>query len=750
VRAGTTTLLIFALYSGVAAENVEKAQKKELESQAKAMVFEARSLEQSGRLAEARAKYAESQAMMETNEAANGIKHLDDEIRGRTKEAISNARKLYDSHKYKEAEATLEEGVKFGTFESAISYDLALCYYQLGNHDKAVEFLDRAITATSDSKQKQKLSQLLTFFSTGESGTSVKDSNNDQISKIDLLIDSIALETSLQDERGEDHEELFSDAETPSAPLVATVALKTSSAPGAAHASVGNKTSLCSALDSAGNLLASSPSATFDRATCAEINGHLAEAVRLLQHYLELAPNALDTSQVRTRIANLQSLLALPDPSGTEIRRSYAAAYGYLAKRKYDHALAAFSKANELAPDFGLNQWKLALLYEAIGDIARAREAFARYQQLTSDQSAKDDASLHLTTLAVKKSKYDEEVDSAEDILADLFNRGMNLSFNLDESRSAIHAKRARIKKKQDRKKDQNRVGGFAVPYPYAQQQLAEASEHLQVALALFPFGAEANELMGLLFLQANDGRAATRSFDAVASQGLPVAFYAEMRGHKLDHAVKCELTRDRLRLIFLSSYNKKGTPIPPEKPASGDGLGDITLASGDEHQAFDSLELSVSDIKRVETNRGLLTIKLAKQDFTLAPIYLPSFTPVEGPPARRFANNYTRLFIRYPGLEDSKLGAEGMTGKEKLALGYKLASQSMGIAASLNPFGAIQATQSAISIARTIHAAMASLSVGFSSWERSADDEQQLLSGPSFKSIPTEAASLVFVQEVK
>ena len=106
-------------------------------------------------------------------------------------------------------------------------------------------------------------------------------------------------------------------------------------------------------------------------------------------------------------------------------------------------------------------------------------------------------------------------------------------------------------------------------------------------------------------------------------------------------------------------------------KPAGDDGLGDLTLAPGDKRHEHDSLDLSLSDIKRVETNKGMLTVKLAKQEFMLAPIYLASFTPVEGPPARRFANNYTRLFIRYPGLEDSKLGAEGMTGGEKFKMGY-------------------------------------------------------------------------------
>jgi tetratricopeptide (TPR) repeat protein len=470
----------------------------------------------------------------------------------------------------------------------------------------------------------------------------------------------------------------------------------------------------------------------------------------LLQKYLEMSPDALDVQTVHARISELQLLLTLTGDNSLEIRRQYASAYGYLASRRYNRALASFKNASTMAPDFPLTYWKLALIYEAMADVKAARENFTRYQQLAADQTAKDEANLHLSTLDARKSKYDEEVDDAEDILSDLFNRGMNLTFNLDPSRSAIRAQRARIKKKQDRKKDMRRTGGFAVPYAYAQQELARASEHLQVALALFPLGAEANELMGLVFLQANDGHAATKNFDSVASQLLPVSFYAEMRGHKMDHAVKCELTPDRVRLVFLSSYDKKGNPIAPDKNAGDDGLGDITLASGDERQPFDSLDLSLDDIKKVETNKGLLTLKLAKQDITLAPIYLPSFTPVEGPPARRFANNYTRLFIRYPGLEDSKLGAEGMTGGEKFVMGYKIATAAANIAMNFNPLGAIQATQSAIGIARTIHQAMGSLSVSFASWERSVEDQQELLAGETFKAIPSQPANLEFAQEIK
>jgi len=466
---------------------------------------------------------------------------------------------------------------------------------------------------------------------------------------------------------------------------------------------------------------------------------------------LEMAPAALDADESHARIADLKSLLSLPGQNGIEIRRLYASVYGSLAERKYDRALTDLKKASDLAPEFALTKWKLALLYEAMGDIDRARENFIRYQDLALEQSAKDEAALHLTTLDAKRSKYDEEMDAAEDIVADLFNRSMKLTFNGSEKRSALRVKRARVKKKEE-SKARNRVGGFAIPFAYAQQQLARASEHLQIALALFPLGVEANQLMGLIFLQANDGHSAIKSFDVVASQGLPVAFYAEMRGHRQDQAVKCELSRDRLRLIFLSSYDKKGNPAPPSKPAGEDGLGDMVIEpSAPRQQGFDSLDLTLGEIKKVETDKGLLKLKLAQQEITLSPIYLPSFTPIEGPQARRFANNYTRLFVRYPGLEDSKLGTEGMSGGEKFKMGYNIANASVDIAMSgFSPISAISSVQDAIDITRTIRAAMVSLSVSFATWEKSVDDQQQLLAGKSFKSIPIQPVNLGFVQEMK
>ena len=747
----TVILVFLAFCLTAAADDLEKNQKKEFEAQVKVMTAEAQRLEKAGKLAEARIKYAESQALIEVKDVTDAIKHLDEEIHRRVKDALGTARKSYEAGKYKQAAASLEEGLKFEAFQPVIAYDLALCYYQLGEREKALEYLLKAKAGTGDPKQKQKLLQLITFFTTKESGASLKDAERERISRVNTLSESIGVDASLEDSFGSD--EQFAEEEH-SSPQVAEASLKTN-APAAArngNTTAGHRASLCTALGEMKGSLASTPSGAFNLANCAEINGRDAEAVKLLEKYLEMSPEALDRKEIRVRIADLKSLLGLPGPKGVEIRRIYASLYGSLAERKYDRSLADLNKATAVDPDFPLTAWRLGLLHEAMGNVDEAKENFTRYQALPGEQSAKDEAAVHLSTMDAKRAKYDEEVDAAQDIISELFSRAMNLTWNGPENRSALRAKRARTKKKDDQSKARNRIGGFAIPYAYAQQQLSRASEHLQIALALFPLGAEANELMGLVFLQANDGAMAIRNFDVVASQALPVSFYAEMRTRKQDQAVKCELNRDGVRLIYLSSYDKKGKPAPPGKPAGEDGLGDLVVEPGAKRQqAFDSLDLKLADIKKVETNSGLLRLKLTQQEITLSPIYLPSFLPVVGPQSRRFANNYTRLFVRYPGLEDSKLGTEGMSGGEKFKMGYDIANASADMAmGGFSGIGAISAIQDAISITRTIRAAMVSLSVSFATWEKSVDDQQDLLAGKSFKSIPTQPMTLAFNQEIK
>jgi len=40
--------------------------------------------------------------------------------------------------------------------------------------------------------------------------------------------------------------------------------------------------------------------------------------------------------------------------------------------------------------------------------------------------------------------------------------------------------------------------------------------------------------------------------------------------------------------------------------------------------QGFDSLDLTLNEIKKIETDKGMLKLKLAQQDVYLPPIYLP------------------------------------------------------------------------------------------------------------------------------
>jgi tetratricopeptide (TPR) repeat protein len=731
---------------GVFADDQEKAQKKALEQQAEQLIKEARELEKSGQLLEARSRYAGSQAFWETKDAVQAIKHIDEVIHNRVKDALRQAHKLYDQGQFKPAAEAIEQALKLGESTAILSYDLALCYQRTGDTAASLAYLDQSASASADPKRRLKLQQLRTALVTGEQPISWKDADRIRIDSVNGLVDSIGFEASLD----EGPPSLQREPAKPGSPVVPATFSNTTTPP--SGTTLRRSASLCQSFKNLGALPATSPTFTFDLANCAEDNDRPAEASALLTRYLQMSPKAADADRVRLRITDLNALAELPEQKGAQVRAIYASASRSLEERKYDRALVEFQKAAATDPSFAPTEWRLALLNEAMGNVDRAKEHFNRFRELDSDPAAQEATGVHLDTLAIKRDTYDQEVAAAEGILSDLLNRAMNLTFNGMEDRAALYKQRAKANKKLYKKNQHlDRVGGFSIPFAYAKQQLTEAGDHLATALALFPLGAEANELMGLVFLQANDGRSAMRCFDAVAAQNLPVSFYGELRGRKQDHAVKCELGRDRIRMIFLSSYDKKAKPTAPAKPAAEDGLGDLVIEPGSSRQQdFESLTLTLAEIKRVETKNGQLLLKLAKEEVTLSPIYMAAATPTEGPQGRRFANNYTRLFVRYPGMEDSKLGNEGMTGGEKFKLAYDIANAGMNIATNLNPLGSVSALQSFIKIAREIHGTVKSLRVNFAAWERTFQDQQALQQGNAFRPIPTAPISLTFLEELK
>jgi tetratricopeptide (TPR) repeat protein len=739
----TLTFLVLLSAPAAFAQDQEKAQKKVLEQQANQLITEAKALEKSGQLLEARSRYISSQAFWETKDAINAIKNIDEGIRNRVKDALRQAHKLYDQAQFKTAADILENALKLGESTAILSYNLALCYQRIGDTASSLAYLDQATSASPDPKQRLKLQQLRSALVTGEQPIALKDADRVRIDNVNGLVDSIGFEASLD----EDPPSLQGQPEKPGAsPTPAAISSDPATSPDKTSR---RSSSLCQALKSVGPISAGSPTYSFDLANCAEENDRPGEASALLTRYLEMSPKAVDADRVRLRIADLN---ALTDQKGSQVRAIYSLASRFLEERKYDRALVEFQKAASIDSSFAPTQWRLALLYEAMGDVERARQYFNRFRELESDAAAREAAGLHLETLEIKRDTYVKKVEAAESILSDLLNRAMNLTFNGMDDRAALHTLRAKATRKLYEEKGHfDRVGGFSMPHAYARQQLNEAGDHLSTALGLFPLGAEANQLMALIFLQVNDGRSAMRCFDAVAAHNLPVSFYGQLRGKNQDRAVKCELGRDRIKLIFLCSYDRYAKPSAPAKPAGEDGLGDLVVEPGSSRtQDFEALTMTLADIKSVETKNGQLLLRVAREEVTLSPIFMAALTPTEGPQARRFGNNYTRLFVRYPGLEDSKLAKEGMTTGEKLKLAYNIADAGLTIATSLNPIGAVSALQSFIKITREIRGTARSLRVNFAAWEKTFEDQAALQTGSAFRPIPTVQVSLIFLEEFK
>jgi tetratricopeptide (TPR) repeat protein len=145
------------------------------------------------------------------------------------------------------------------------------------------------------------------------------------------------------------------------------------------------------------------------------------------------------------RAGAASSVVQKPCSKGNwQVRGLYASASRFLEERKYDGALADFERAADAAPEFAPTAWRLALMYEAMGNVDRARKSFTLYRQLETNPAGQQEADLHLDTLDAKRGKYDEEIDHATETLSDLFNRAMNLTFNGLEDRASQYKQRAR------------------------------------------------------------------------------------------------------------------------------------------------------------------------------------------------------------------------------------------------------------------------------------------------------------------
>ncbi len=718
-----------------------KMDKKQLEAKAKEIVSEGETLEKQGKLAEANDKYVDAEGIFSTHEALNGIKRIHEAEDQRVAAALTSTHHTYDQANYQACTAQLEEALKVEPSNPPVHYDLALCYSKLADRLRALEHLDQSTSMVTKSKLRMEMLELHSQLLMGT------DLSADPPAETEKRLLSF-------------NEAYLASARDPGD--ITTSIDKQDSA---------NGQHLCGTAKDLEHDFPANPAVDFNEAKCAEEDAQPGEAARLLGEYQKLAPRAKDLADVEIRREELSSLAALPDDPGKIVRQHYATAARYLDYRRYDRAITEYEAAEKAMPDFSQTPWRLALLYESYGDTAKAKTRFERYQQLESSAEGKNKADKHLSSMEGRRALYEGGVAEAQEILTDLLLRSMGISSQ--GTKHKAHLTRQQRRWASGRYK-RTLSASEKLSAPYVERQLEKARDLLEKATDLFPLGVEANELLALVYLEGNDWPAAFRSFDAPAGRNLPVSFYAQVNSaHDSTQvrAAKVEITSNTARLVYLSSYdNSKHIAGPPKSPAGDDDLGNLVVSTPDEVDTdADAVTVAAADLKGVETKNNFVVLKLKKDDLCLAPVYMMGAVPFEGRASRSFGNEYTRLFIRYLGYEDAKLGIEGMSAGDKFKLGVAIGLTGLAAFNTVRTFGlgSYGAYASSVHAAELIHVLMVArtamigvhlaatyettehmvqdLRVDTATLQRTTADQRQVLEGLDFKIIPSQPASFEY-----
>jgi len=727
-----SAFLLVAFSSVLLLAQQSKADRKAIEAQAKQLMAEGKALEKQGKLSEARDKYVDSEAVLPTNDVLGDIRHVDEENKNKVEKLLDQAHTLFEQGKFSDTIGPLQEALVLQPSNSAAQYDLALSYTKLSDRGNAALHLEGAIAMVPQQKER---AELLAQHTATVVGTSVNAAPGDLRKKIETFNQSF-----LQEDPD----------------------------PGDSKAEGG---SLCEQAASLRSSLVASPAALYNAAKCAEQDGRPGDAAQYLVNYAKLAPQALDLDQVQQQQQSFASLAALQGDDGQAVREHYANAARYLDYRRYDRAIAEYQTAEKVDPDYADTQWRLALLFEASGKENDARQHLTRFEQLESDEAKKAEADAHLQNLDGRRAVYEANIDEAQYAMTRLLRSSLGIS-----SEGIKH--RAKLTKNErnhsSRLYQLDTLATQRLPEAWVQRELERARADLDASTQIFPLGPEANELLALISLQGNDWPSAYRSYDAVASQGFPVSFYAQVsssRDRKAVRATKVEVGPNAIRLVYLSSYDpRKQISVAPPSAAGDDDLGNLVV-DGDEPPDPDASALSITpaELKGIQTELNFVVLKLPKDTIYLAPVNLLSDAPFEGAASRSFGNEYTRLFVRYLGYEDAKLGKEGMTAGEKFKLGFEIAQMGASIGMSFVSFGAgapaaysaaLQTAQivHALSVLRTVSTAINiagdaraglliadKLQTSLAVLQRTTNDQRAVIAGMTFKVLPEEPPSLKF-----
>ncbi len=305
--------LVLAAFSSAWVFAQGQADRKQLETQAKQLIAEGKALEKQGKLAEARDKYVDAEGITATNDALNGIRHIDEQNKDKVDKLLDQAHILFDQGKFSDGILPLQQALELQPSNAALQYDLALCYMKLGDRANAALHTDLAISLVPDQKQH---AELLQQRSTIVMGTAVAAANGD--AKKNLAAFNTGF---LQEDRDPDD----------------------------AKAEGG---SLCGQTATLGSALPSNAAVAFNAAKCAEEDGRPGDAAQHLADYAKLAPQALDLDDVQVQRQSLASLAALDGAGSQAVRQHYATAARYLDYRRYDQAVVEYEAAEKVVPDY--------------------------------------------------------------------------------------------------------------------------------------------------------------------------------------------------------------------------------------------------------------------------------------------------------------------------------------------------------------------------------------------------------------
>jgi hypothetical protein len=203
-------------------------------------------------------------------------------------------------------------------------------------------------------------------------------------------------------------------------------------------------------------------------------------------------------------------------------------------------------------------------------------------------------------------------------------------------------------------------------------------------------------------------------------------------------------LDYDTLRLVDLAVYDPKQKSFHlPGKPAGSDNLGNLFHSASIGTAGFDGVQVKMADLKKVGTENNTVKFSFLDKEITFVPLNLTGLTPYDGAPARKFANTYTRLFRDYLGIEDAKLGKEGMTGSEKFFMGLEMATAGMSAYSAFASMGTMMNSTQLLALSNALNASASTL-------QRSKLQQRQILRDNQFKLIPAEPFQLTYREDLR